>query len=83
MPAWAVGGECAHVGRRQPRGAGQVALGEYHDRLPGSDQGDEVGSVDYACSRWFRSTNSMPSRLSANPLSSCQWRLSVDPLATG
>lgn len=42
------GDECAHVEGPQPWGAGQVALGEYHERLPGSDQGDEVGGVGHA-----------------------------------
>ena len=40
--------ECAHVEGPQPRGAGQTALGEDHQRLPGSDQGDDPVGVGHA-----------------------------------
>ena len=40
--------ERAHVERPQPRGASQAALGEDHQRLPGSDEADEPVGVGHA-----------------------------------
>src|SRR5271165_7577421 len=46
-PPWAAATNAPMWNGRRPGGADQAALGEYHERLPGSDHGDDPVGIGH------------------------------------